>query len=230
MTTQEQPPQQEEPGEPTTPLPIIAEVTRIVTRVIDRITGDRVDYPLLVGAGCVEALKAFGIESRVMFGQVAWVEILEETQQPIWAGCWGENYHFWVATQYGEVVDLNTSVACRKRSHTSPELKAIYSPPMLWSKKVPAFYRYIPEGIAEMELMEPADQRKYDLVMSEIRSKCDPKKLTSEPGKTAQTDSDLDFPNEPLLCPNRKVLDDSKKSFQHFDRALGIHGVPQPPI
>src|SRR5690349_3458324 len=97
----------------TTPLAVIANVSRVVTKVVDRITGDRVDFPLLVAAACVEALKRFGIESRVMYGQVAWVEIIENNgdQSVAWAGCWGENFHFWVATQYGEVVDLNTSVA-----------------------------------------------------------------------------------------------------------------------
>src|SRR3954447_25547116 len=99
-----------------TSLPIIASVSRVVTRVVDRITGDRVDFPLLVAAACVEALKRFGIESRVMYGQVAWIEVLEDNSL-VWAGCWGQNYHFWVATQFGEVVDLNASVAHRKRSH-----------------------------------------------------------------------------------------------------------------
>src|SRR4051812_33033629 len=99
-----------------TSLAIIANVSRVVTKVVDRITGDRADFPLLVAAACVEALKRFGIESRIMYGQVAWVEVMDD-HSLAWAGCWGENFHFWVATQYGEVVDLNTSVAHRKRSH-----------------------------------------------------------------------------------------------------------------
>src|SRR4051812_34692423 len=96
-----------------TSLPIIATVSRVVTRVVDRIAGDRADYPLLVAAACVEALKQFGIESRIMYGQVAWIEVMDD-HSLAWAGCWGENFHFWVATQFGEVVDLNTSVAHRK--------------------------------------------------------------------------------------------------------------------
>ena len=208
---------------PSTPLPVVAQISRVVTRVTDRITGDRVDFPLLVGAACVEALKLFKIESRVMYGQVAWIEILED-QTPVWAGCWAENFHFWVATQYGEVVDLNTSVSFRKRSHMAPQMKALYSPPILWSRDVPAFYRYIPEGIAELELQDMQDQKNYELVLAEIQENCGPGYLDKE------NTEDLNFPNEAILCPGRRVLDDSKDSFKHFDRALGIHGLPISPI
>ncbi len=206
-----------------TSLPIIANVSRVVTLVVDRITGDRVDFPLLVAAACVEALKCFGIESRVMYGQVAWLEVLED-HSLAWAGCWGENFHFWVATQYGEVVDLNTSVAHRKRSHSAPQLKALYSPPILWSAEVPAFYRYIPEGIAELELTEDRDQKQYNLVLAEVKEKCGPTHLKDGDEK------DLDFPNESILCPGRRLLDDSLDSFKHFDRALSVHGLPTAPI
>jgi hypothetical protein len=201
-----------------TNLPIIANVSRVVTKVVDRI-----DFPLLVASACVEALKQFGMESRVMYGQVAWVEVLEDNSV-IWAGCWGDNYHFWVATQFGEVVDLNTSVAYRKRAHSTPHLKAIYSPPMLWSKEIPGFYRYIPEGVAELELTDPQDIRKYELVLAEIREKCRPEHVQF------QNETDLDFPNEPILCPSRRLLDDSKSTFRHFDRVLSVHGIPDSPI
>ncbi len=216
----------------STPLPIIANVSRIVSRVVDRLTGDRVDFPLLVAAACVEALKRFGIESRVMYGQVAWVEVLED-QSVVWAGCWGENFHFWVATQYGEVVDLNTSVAFRKRSHTSPQLKALYSPPMLWSAEIPAFYRYLPEGVAELELLEERDQQRYEKVIAEIKEKCGPEWIAAEGASAVELSSEGDeaeFANEPILCPGRRLLDDSHETFKHFDRALGVQGIPQSPL
>ena len=207
----------------STPLPVIATVSRVVTKVVDRIAGDRVEYPLMVAAAVVEALKPFGIEARVMYGQVGWVEILED-MTPVWAGCWGENFHFWVATQFGEVVDLNTSVAHRKLSHTNPQFKALYSPPMLWSAEVPLFYRYIPEGVAELDLTDERDQKRFQTVLQEISEKCHPSVI---PG--AVDVQDLEFPNEAILCPGRKLLDDSKESFRHYDRALGVYGVPQSP-
>ena len=265
------------PSLQSTPLPIIANVSRVVTHVVDRITGDRVDFPLLVAVACVEALKNFKIEARVMYGKVAWVEIMDD-QSLIWAGCWGENFHFWVATQFGEVVDLNTSVAFRKRSHSNPNLKALYSPPILWSAEVPGFYRYVPEGVAELgleDLVEEKDRARYTAVLAEVKSKCGfghlpnffPAKLSQaahSPVLSTQAEAlpathylggskdpltdlgavasaaelaneefdevDLGFPNEPILCPGRKLLDDSKNTFRHFDRAVSVYGIPGAPF
>ncbi len=214
-----------------TPLSIIANVSRVVTQVVDRVTGDRVDYPLLVASACVEALRCFGVESRIMYGQVAWIEVMEDNSV-IWAGCWGENFHFWVATQYGEVVDLNTSVAYRKRAHTNPQLKALYSPPMIWSVDLPGFYRCVPEGVAELDLLEENDQKRLDRVLAEIREKCKPALCVGEANKAADPleDEELDFPNEPILCPQRRLLDDQKGTFKYFDRAIAVQGLPQSPI
>lgn len=203
----------------STSLPIIANVSRIVTRVVDRLTGDRIDFPLMVAAACVEALKNFEIESRVMYGQGAWIEVLED-QSVVWAGCWGQNIHFWVATQFGEVVDLNTSVAHKKQAHDNSK-KPLYSPPMLWSAEVPNFYRYVPEGVAELELTESRDMSRWENVKREIQEKCIPELVKSE---------NEEFPNEPILCSGRRLLDDSHSTFRHFDRALSVRGIPRAPF
>lgn len=205
-----------------TPLEIIANVSRVVTRVVDRITGDRADFPLLVASATVEALKAFDIEARVMYGQAAWIEVMED-HSVLWAGCWGKNLHFWVGTAFGETVDLNTSIAFKKRAHTNPSLKAVHSPPMLWSREVPAFYRYQPEGVAELELTDAQDIKRFEQVCREIKDKCGPRHV-------AAGETDLDFVNEPILCPGRKLLDDTQSTFKHFDRALSVRGVPQAPF
>jgi hypothetical protein len=199
---------------------VIAQVSRAVTEVVDRVSGDRVEFPLLVAAACVEALKRFGIESRVMYGQAAWIEVLED-QSVIWAGCWGKNIHFWVATQHGEVIDLNSSVAWRKRVHSMPQLKAVYSPPILWSVEVPKFYRYVPEGVAELELLEEQDRALLSRVLDEIRGRCERPEATDAPSA---------FPDEPLLCSGRQLLDDSKGSFSKLDRALSASGIPPAPF
>lgn len=209
----------------STPLPIIAQVSRVVSTAVDRATGDRFEVPLLVAAAAQEALKLHGIDSRVMYGPVAWIEILEN-HAPIWAGCWGQHHGFWVATQYGEVVDLNTSVAHRKASHDStqpPEgRRSQFSPPMLWSREVPAFYRYQPEGIAEVDLNDARDQKIFARVLELVREHCRPELLSTE--------EDLDFAPEAILCPGRRILDDPAGSFKHFDRALAVHGIPTAPF
>jgi hypothetical protein len=205
----------------STPVSVIANVARVVSMAVDRLVGDRADYPLLVAAACVEALKRYGIESRVMYGAAAWIEVLEDSSV-IWAGCWGDNVSFWVATQFGEVVDLNTSVAHRKRAHQDPSHKPLHSPPMLWASEVPAFYRYQPEGVAELELTEERDIKRYELVLAEVAEKCGPQALAD--------DAEPEFPNEPILCPGRRLLDDSRQTFRHFDRALSVRGIPPAPF
>ncbi len=203
-----------------TPLEIIANVSRVVTKVVDRLTGDRSDYPLMVAAATVEALRNFGLESRVMYGPAAWIEVMEDNTV-LWAGCWGKNFHFWVGTAHGETIDLNTSVAHRKRAHDNPGLKARYSPPMLWAREVPAFYRYVPEGVAELELTDDRDRQRFELVLAEVMQKCGPSLLKK---------GDPEFANEPILCPGRKLLDDSEGTFKQFDRVLGVRGIPKAPI
>lgn len=205
-----------------TPLPVIACVSRIVTKVTDRLSGDRSECPLLVAAATVEALRGFGVGAQVFYGPAAWIEIMED-HTTRWAGCWGEHFHFWVATQYGEVVDLNTSVAHRKRAHSDPTARAIYSPPILWSREVPRFYKYRPEGHAEIELDSDRDKQMWQTALAEIREKCRPEKLGMGEGEE-------EFPNEPILCPGRKLLDDSQGSFRLFDRALSVAGMPAAPF
>ncbi|MCM2321732.1 MAG: hypothetical protein NDJ90_00545 [Oligoflexia bacterium] len=209
----------------STPLSIIAQVSRVISLTVDRLTGDRADYPLLVAAGSARALRNLGIGSQVMYGPAAWIEVLED-HSILWAGCWGKNFHFWAATEHGEIVDLNTSVAHRKRSHDRPELRAAYSPPMLWSAEVPRFYRYAPAGVAELELTEEKDRRWFELLSREIDEKC---RATALP-PTGTPVQELNFANEPILCPDRRLLDDSRGTFRHYDRALAVHGIPNAPF
>jgi hypothetical protein len=208
---------------PHTPLGVVALVSRGVTRIVDQVTGDRGDCPLLVAAACVEALAQFQIAARIYYGQAAWIEVLED-HSVVWAGCWGgQNEHFWVSTAYGEVIDLNTSIAHRKRSPLHPQLKALYSPPILWSVEVPRFYRYRPEGVAEIELHDERDQKHYERVLRDVRAYCAGVQVSDQ-------EADWEFPNEPILVPDRRLLDDSQQTFQHFERAVAVRGIPPLPF
>lgn len=174
----------------------------------------------MVAAATVEALKQHGISGRVMYGEAAWIEVLENHAIQ-WSGCWGGSIYFWVETEFAETVDLNASVAWKKRAHAAPNQRPIGSPPILWSREIPRFYRYVPEGIAELELLEEADRKKYDVIVREIAEKCRPELLLGDAEE---------FPNEPIICPERKLLDDSKQSFRFFDRTLAVTGIPDAPI
>lgn len=204
-----------------TSLPIIAEVSRIVSRCVDRITGDRSRYPQLVAEACKAGLLNYQIKSQVLYGNAAWVEILEE-QSPVWAGCWGDNFYFWLITEFDELVDLNLSIACRTEGlgAGSNRSRTILSPPMLWIKEVPSFCRYEPLGIAELVLSQEKDKELFSTIIDEIHQKCDPAKLPTD-------ELELEFSNEPLLCQKRRLLDDTRHSFQLYDRALSIRGIPE---
>jgi hypothetical protein len=208
----------------STPLPLIAEVSRLVTKVTDRITGDRSGYPLLVSMVTVEALRHCGIEANLFYGHAAWVEVMEN-ESLMWVGCWGENFHFWAVTPSGEVVDLTTGVSYRKKAHQNPDHQPKFSPPLLWSKEVPAFYRYRPEGIAEVELDSERDRRWFEECITEVKGK-----LQGLPELLARPEEELDFPDEPILCPGRRILDDGARTFRHYDRALAIQGIPERPF
>lgn len=209
---------QESPQRPSTPLSVVANVSRIVTRSIDRLTGDRSEVPLLVGLATQYALQKFSIQSQLIYGAVAYLERLENDSLQ-WAGCWGESFSFWNTTAFGELVDLNASVSFRKRDPHS-KIKAIQSPPLLWCSKVPTLYRYKAEGIAQVDRLQEKDFKLWKNIQTELDEKCLPTALAN----------DEEFPNEPIFGPNFKCLDDSKNSFKDFDRLLAVFGIPQSPF
>ena len=208
----------------SSPLSVIALVSRVVTRVVDRITGDRSECPLFVAGATQLALRQHAIGSHVLYGKAAWIEVLED-HSVIWAGCLNDDRpYFWVETQFKEIVDLNAHVHTRKSEKLNPNIKAIYSPPLLWSSEIPAFYRYEAVGAAEIADLEEPHSRWWDRIQEEITQYCSPQNLVVAAGN-----EDIEFPNEPLIAPDRKLLDDTVLSFQQFDRALSVRGLPAPP-
>ena len=208
----------------STPLSVVATVSRLVSKVTDRICGDRSEFPLLVACVTTEVLLRLGIGANIFYGQAAWLEVMEDMNL-MWVGCWGDHTHFWVGTQFGEIVDLNTSVSFRKKSHHDPRHKPKYSPPILWSKDVPSFYRYTVEGLAEVELDAERDRRWFETCVNEVLSK-----LPKIEALLILKDEELDFPDEAILCPGRKLLDDAAQNFRHYDRALLVQGIPEKPF
>jgi len=203
---------------PVTPLPVVANVSRIVTKAVDRLTGDRSEVPLLVALATSYALNRFSIKAKIIYGKTAYLERLENDSLQ-WAGCWGESFSFWVVSQYGELIDLNASVSFKKRDPLN-SIKSIQSPPLLWCAKVPTLYRYQAEGDA---IVDELGQKDFDLwtkIKLELDEKCTPTKLTESE----------EFPNEPIFGPNQKCLDDSKNSFKDYDRVVAVFGIPEVPF
>src|SRR5690606_33789421 len=119
----------------------------------------------------VEALRHYNVQAQIFYGPCAWIEVLED-HSVIWSGTWGDSHGFWVGTQFGEVVDLNVSVSHRKLSHSYPDVRPLYAPPMLWAREDPNFYCYRPEGLAEIELTGKRDRDWFDIVRKELAENC----------------------------------------------------------
>ena len=201
----------------STPINIIAETSRIASKLIDNVTGDRSRHPVMVIEAVRYALKKYSIKSSICFGQASWIEVLEDMSLE-WVGAWDKKKHIWLITSFNEIVDLNISVSYRIKKENG--LKSLYGPPMIWSKKLPKFFRLKFEGFAEFNI-ETKEEKKYlKIIYKNIDSKCSFDLLPEEP----------EFSNEPILCPNRKVLDNSEMHFSHFKRAIDTLSIPKPPF
>lgn len=200
-----------------TRLEIVGAVSLVVTSVVDRLTGDRADQPLLLAVGTQAALRVLGVHSEVIFGEAYWVEVLEN-KEPVWAGSFGGEKHFWVFTQENELIDLSLSVAYRRKVRAPQEQKATLSPPMIWCSRTPRFCRYEAQGIAEIDPASEKDLRLARQLTTQVEAEMI--RLRNSEFK------DVSFPNSPILCPNLQVLDDSLMSFQQYDRVLGVRGIP----
>jgi len=194
-----------------TPKRIIAHVANIVTQSSDQVIGDRSPYPLLVCAATQFALKQYNIESQIIYGHASWIEILNNNK-PIWAGCWGESFHFWLVSEFNEMIDLHVSIA--HRSPNQQNKKSIASAPMLWTKQIPNFYQYKPIGIADPEPTETKAQNWLKKIHEKILHKC-----------TEENTEEI-FPDEAIICSDKNLLDDTNNSFKKFDRALSVNGFP----
>lgn len=205
-----------------TPLAAIAPISRLITQKVDLLTGDRSLVPWMVALGCQIALKKLNISSDIFYGKSAWIEVLDN-HQIAWTGYWGENIYFWLVTQFQETVDLNAGVSFRQRSSFHPQYQALYSPPLLWSVEIPRFYLYQPEGIADCDPVEEKEKRQLE----ELYHFIDTRFIYDQGSSTEDDLKEDDFPNEPILCHGRRILDDSKKTFASFDRAISIQGIPR---
>lgn len=196
-------------------LPVVSRTIALTCSIADRLTSARERYPLFVCALGKEILAQQKIQSRIMYGHAAWVEISAATREPVWAGFWGENFSFWLETEYKETIDLNTPVAHRRGYEALGAFSSLHSPPILWSRRIPSFYKYIPQGLAETDLTQERDLKWFETARNEARDK-----LAGE----------YDFPNVPIIGPEGKLLDDSQESFKQYDEILTEKGIPQAPF
>ena len=76
-----------------------------------------------------------------------------------------------------------------------------------------------------MELDQERDRRWFEACLTEVIEKIGNVRLVVE-----TPDDELDFPEEAILCPGRRILDDASQSFRHYDRAILVQGIPEKPF
>lgn len=229
-----------------TPLSTLTTVTQRVVAITDRLVGDRGYAPIFVAKVLEHALKLEDISAAVIYGEAAWAEVVpDENGNPRvqWGGRWHQdpgsqdagNFYFWVETRFGEWVDLTAASISR-----GSRPKALWAPPLLWSRSVPSFYKFKPHGMAEVEFTEPNQLKLFNLACEEIAAL---RQDSMAPKDPATESSDLlsgllsGLLNEPLLISrlgehgqrDLQVVDDSRQSFLNFDRALSVLGLPEGP-
>ncbi len=168
---------------------------------------------MLLCSAIQSTLQKQKTQSRIMYGKAAWLEVMED-HSLCWAGHFNKTPHFWIQTEFAETVDLHLGAAYLQ--HSEHAIHPLYSPPNLWSKEIPKFCRYVPEGVAEFEVPTGKMGDWLVAIESEIVRGLSLKHF--------------EFPNEPFLCPDRKLLDDSESRFAHYYRALSVRDWPKAPI
>ncbi len=200
--------------ESTTELSIIESTIGWIPLLCDRLTTDRADAPLFVAACVREWLSAHGVSSRIFFGRAAWILLMPD-EMPVWAGLWEKAPYFWVETEFKETVDINACITHRRMLATSLEFQNAVPPPMLWSREVPKFFRFAPDGLAELPMDSEKERDLWERALAEMRDLKEKKPR---------------LPNIPIVGPNRKVLDSEQGLFRRYDRALQIRGIPAAPF
>lgn len=218
----------------TTPLSLVGPLSQQVIAITDRLVGGRGHAPMLVAKSIEYALMLFDISSAVLYGEAAWVEVLESDPHPKiqWGGRWlpddspseSPSFYFWVETRFGEWVDLVAPSISR-----GGKPRAQWAPPLLWSRQIPKFFKYRPHGMAEIEFSEPSQKRIFDQVCEELKAWQQSTRIAFDAAPGSDGFPSDQFPNEPMLCDEQRVLDDSRQSFLNYDRALSIFGVPELP-
>ncbi len=205
-------------GSELAPMGRVATVTSTVCQVVDQILGFRARYPLITATVCLEALKLTGAKGSVRYGRACWVEVLEGGLTR-WGGAWQEGeFHFWVETNGGEIVDV-AAAATARIPQVGGRAPVQYGPPILWSKEIPQFYRYETLGDAETNPDDVEGKKILENLFSRLQR-----------SDLARNPLPEQFLNEPILISGKRLLDDEKQSFLHYDRALRIRHPGKPPF
>lgn len=183
---------------------LIRTLSRGVVLSTERVTGDRTSYPLFVYTALKALLTTHGHGGRIFYGKAAFLAVENERQS--WFVFGEKRPYFWIETENKETVDLNVFRLIKKMGFLGP--------PLIWSKDIPIFYKYVPEGLAEVDEKEVSESSVFQSILK----------------GASQAQSSEEVVNEPIIFPDRKMLDSEQEEFATYEKLLNLSTVEKPPI
>jgi hypothetical protein len=151
--------------------PIIRGVLGIVDRRLREAYGANYsDRCLQASLAVRDALDELGLTARVCCGEVCLCQgYAGRSDEIAWEGFWGQNLHYWVWTQFDELVDLTISQLCLHPTSLRPDGFVI--PPIWWQtlEALPPTLHYIGQGMVSTCNLPPSEAAELAELASQVR-------------------------------------------------------------
>lgn len=132
------------------------------------------DKCLQASLGIQFVLKQFGIASTLVEGALCIPTAALERSNSIWQGFWNDHHHYWLVTEFGELVDLSIN---QINMHPATGTGDRADPPAFWFHDVsylPAIFKYLPSNVirndAETSLEDKSDNDLLQKYLADLKS------------------------------------------------------------
>lgn len=132
------------------------------------------DQCLQSSLGIQMALKHYGITSTLIEGALCIPTASLERSNSVWQGFWNNHHHYWLVTEFDELIDLTIS---QINSHPATGKERRADPPAFWFHDVsylPAIFKYLPSDVipheAETFLEDKSDNELLQQYLAVLKS------------------------------------------------------------
>lgn len=119
----------------------------VVSRTLSKVYGENYSTRCLQSSiGIMSIFEMFEIKSLIVEGAVCFATVYGDNPYKFgWSGFWGQDHHYWVMSQFSDIIDLSIS-----QLHIHPSKKISNQTPLLpvwWSPVdvMPSIFRYLPK-------------------------------------------------------------------------------------
>lgn len=148
-----------------TPLPLRQLVLLVVHRALTAHYGGNYSIRCLQASHATQyLLSKLGIVSRIVEGDFCCASAYASIPDAIvWSGFWDKDHHYWVYTEFAEVVDLTIR---QSHKHPAKPRKDGFEVPAFWwtvSDGLPPTIHYLPRGVVAAEANYETAEVGYDV-------------------------------------------------------------------